>query len=374
MRIIHLPYYQDNPYQDLLSEAQRERGHTVSPGGGGGRFLKTALFKWRADVLHFHWLHPYLLGKSWYSTVYRSCFFLFELFVLRLAGTKLIWTMHNAVSHDAPHVRTELFFQKLAARSFDAILVHSRHAMQLLIDSTGVNPERVLVYPHPHYPLHSENPLSQKQARTNLGIPEQDLVFLFLGRIQPYKGVERLITCFRRLEGTHLRLMIRGGCPDEKLKQLIQSLALQDSRIDLEFGHVGETQIEQYMAASDAVVFPFERILTSGSVVLACGYSRPVIAPDLGGLSELFSEPYPFLYQDGPTETGVDALEDTLRSVAASRAELSGWGKTCFEAVHESTWSGYAEVLDAMYSQSSRITVNPETVVSNLSVNSKIES
>src|SRR5690348_5469587 len=100
MRVVHLPVYDDNAYQKLLMDAQRQLGIEAIDGGGGGNFFRTALTKWHADILHFHWLHPYLIRPGALATLLRSIRLILELIILKLVGQRIVWTVHNLKNHD----------------------------------------------------------------------------------------------------------------------------------------------------------------------------------------------------------------------------------------------------------------------------------
>src|SRR6266478_3025797 len=128
MRVVHLPVYEDNPYQRLLMNAQNELGVETINGGGGGNFFRSALFRWKADILHFHWLHPYMIRPSALGTLLRSARLLIELSILKLFGLRIVWTVHNLSNHSGQHLVLERWFTKRFARMPAAIIAHSRLA------------------------------------------------------------------------------------------------------------------------------------------------------------------------------------------------------------------------------------------------------
>ena len=88
MKVVHLPYYEDNAYQKLLMASLGKRGVETVPGGGGGNFFRTALWRWKADVLHFHWIHPYVLRPTVGGTLSRATRFLAEIISLKGSGQR----------------------------------------------------------------------------------------------------------------------------------------------------------------------------------------------------------------------------------------------------------------------------------------------
>jgi hypothetical protein len=50
----------ENPYQNLLDQQLRKIDVHVSRAGYGVLFLPTVFAKWKPDIVHLHWLHPYV--------------------------------------------------------------------------------------------------------------------------------------------------------------------------------------------------------------------------------------------------------------------------------------------------------------------------
>ena len=184
-KVVHLPCYDDNPYQDLLMDAQRKLGWEVIDGGGGGDFIGVALRKWRADVVHFHWLHPYLLRDSWVGSLARSLKFLVEVTLLKIFGAKIVWTTHNLSNHEGQFVGLEHFFSKLFAKLVDTPVVHSQEAARLAAQKFRISPKKIRITLHPGYCEYYPNTVLPSDARKRFGYSEEERVFLFLGRIQP---------------------------------------------------------------------------------------------------------------------------------------------------------------------------------------------
>ncbi|MCX7396126.1 MAG: glycosyltransferase family 4 protein [Planctomycetales bacterium] len=344
LTVVHLPFYSENPYQPLLMQAQRELGLNVREGGGGGNFLRSALFRWKADVIHFHWLHPYMIRPTAIGTFVRSLRFLVELLLLRLAGKRLIWTMHNEGNHDRRHPHLEKFFRSLIIPVFHQVVVHSEFARQRFAYHFGQS-RNVSVYPHPWYENAYPDTISRQEARAALGLAEEETVFLFLGRILAYKGVLQLIDAFRSMPQRSLRLVIAGGIGDKAELARVQEAAQGDARILMHPSYVPAEKMQVYFKSADAVVFPFRDILTSGSVVLAMGFARAVIVPSCGGILEVLPKDYRLIFS--PNQT--DDLRRLLGVAAEDREELTELGVACRNSVMPYTWAGYARLLMTLY-------------------------
>lgn len=289
MRIVHLPFYDDNPYQSLLMGAQREMGHEVWEGGGGGYFLGVALREWKADLIHFHWLHPYLLRESAVASITRSSRFLVEVALLKARGAKIVWTIHNLVNHDGEHAEIERWFSAQFAKQCERCFVHSQAAAEAATERFDIPLEKLMVIPHGNYIGVYPNTISREEARHRLNVPEASRVFLFLGRIEPYKGVFELIDAFKELP-EDCRLVIAGKVANPDLLPELEARVAGNSTIQLHAKRIPDDEMQVFFNAANVVVFPFRNILTSGSLILAMSFGKAVVAPQLSSLEEILPQ------------------------------------------------------------------------------------
>ena len=315
-------------------DAQKQLGWETESGGGGGNFLRTAMFRWKADLLHFHWLHPYIVRDSRPGTCFRGLRFFFELLLLRISGQRLIWTMHNIHGHDAKFPQLELFFRRIAVSLFHKVLCHSEAAKAAAIDLFGKRAERFVVVPHPNFIDFYPGDIESRKARSKLGVGDNDFVFVFFGRVAKYKGIEDLISAFRKIEGKQYQLVIAGSPSSESYANELTELA-NDERIVLKLDRIGDDEIQFFMKAADVVALPFRKILTSGSVILAMGFGKPVIAPQDGGMTEILAES-PLLFSSG-------GLDRAMVWATENRESLARDGMRNFEQVANWTWGQLAK-------------------------------
>ncbi|MCR9200682.1 MAG: glycosyltransferase family 4 protein [Planctomycetaceae bacterium] len=281
--VVHLPFYDDNPYQTMIMRSQTEQGWTTIQGGGGGNFLRTAIRRWKADIYHFHWLHPYLVRQSRYGTILRAFRFLVEVRILRLTGARIVHTIHNMTNHSKCNTALEQRFARQFMQQCDVLFVHGSAAKQLVLDTFGDHLEHKLhVIPHPNYSCQYPNwsPKRTDAAGSN------HLRFGFLGRLARYKCVEQLIEQFKQAGGTKDSLVIRGRCDDPTYYRELAQLASDDNRVTLNEGYVDDEEIPAFFDGIDVCICPSEGILTSGSVLLALTFHTPVIAPHEGCIPE----------------------------------------------------------------------------------------
>lgn len=131
-------------------------------------------------------------------------------------------------------------------------------------------------------------PLDKQAARASLGLADRDEIVLFVGRIDPLKGIERLLAAIGRLDRPRLKLVIVGGDGEsEDLLNLSRSHGLGQQLIPV--GRVDQPELAAYYSASDLLAVPsyHESFGLVALEALACG--APVMAADVGGLRDFIS-------------------------------------------------------------------------------------
>jgi D-inositol-3-phosphate glycosyltransferase len=136
-------------------------------------------------------------------------------------------------------------------------------------------------------------PRPRLKARAALGVPPDQNVLLFVGRIQRLKGLEILLRAFAQLSDLDARVVIVGGQPSTaletreitRLKHLAQRIGV-GARVDFG-GAVSHERLPLYYAAADVTVMPssYESFGLVAVESLACG--TPVVATRVGGLASI---------------------------------------------------------------------------------------
>lgn len=336
MRVVHLPSGEANPYQENLAEGLRANGVEATAVELSNPIIFAVLrtlWEYDADVAHLHWLDVFYAGDNVFETAIKSVLFLFELLALELLGYSLVWTIHNRTPHDTNWPWYHEAFRHLAFRFCDAVVVHCEVAADEVIETFGLNEaghDKLHVIPHGNYNNYP-NEIEQTDARERLSLPAESMVFVFVGQLRPYKGIEKLLDVFSQIPDENLRLVVAGKPVSTEYERSIRNL-ITDDRIKLVAEFVPDDELQLYLNAADVMVLPYDDILTSGSAMLALSFGRPVVAPDIGCNAELLGRDAAILYQPKEgIEYGLQlAIKDDLArrmDAAHARATELGWDR-----------------------------------------------
>ena len=240
------------------------------------------------------------------------------------------------------------------AGAANAVVVSDRHERDLLERLYGIPAERLHVIPG-GVDLDRFNPVGRADARRELGLNGEH-VLLFVGRLDPLKGVDLLLQGAALLEERrNVRIIVVGGDLEgdpevPRLAAMASQLGLAD-RVRFE-GAVPQERLPWYYSAADLLVAPsyYESFGLTVLEAMACG--TPVVAARTGGLRGLVRDgetgylvpwhcPEPFA-QRMEVLLAHEGLREQMGQAGLLRAQDLTWG-----AMAESVASLYGELHDA---------------------------
>ena len=290
-----LPYWpadRVNPFQDLLY--RRAWAHGIAPLAIDSLDDAEALAE-LSDLgvgvaLHLHWLASVLTGAPDEETAgTAAAAFVARLDRLRATGVELAWTVHNVLPHEARFPAVEARLRQAVADRARVVHVLTEHTAAAAAGTFSIAPDRTVHAPHPSYAGVYPDRLTRDQARHELGIAHDATVFLLIGAIRPYKGLDTLLAAWRLVSGAdrRRRLVVAGPAKRDAATQAFLDAALIHPSIDLHAGRVPADHMGTYLRAADVVVLPYRETLNSGVLLLALTFGLPVVAVDAPGLRAL---------------------------------------------------------------------------------------
>jgi hypothetical protein len=345
MEVVFAPDWREGvPYQRLLADALANHDVHVSFLGNYRRVLplRRLMQDRRCSVLHLHWPEAYYPAKGDAWDWFRRA-----RFPIDLAGAvrrcALAVTAHNLHAHNRPdesfaHRNTDAAFQRARV-----VFAHSEIAKKRLVETFGLLEARIRVIPHGDLSVTLGPPIPASDARHDLGVMDGKLALVF-GAIEPYKGVEAIIEWWK-CHSPGATLAIVGKPVSEKYQKQIAALTADAPHIITRFGWLDDAQLKLWLCATDATVFNYRRIFTSGAANLARSWGLPILLPARLDTVAL-DEPSPFVHRFTSLDTDfADRLRDAFR-VAPDFAAAAPWRAACaWDTVARLTADGYRMAL-----------------------------
>ncbi|HVZ10880.1 MAG TPA: glycosyltransferase family 4 protein [Candidatus Paceibacterota bacterium] len=317
MKILAFPRDTGNPYQELLYRHMRERGDNIvyipsfSSSATLNLFSLPVFFVLKRTqgykILHIHWVYPFSLkAKIWQNRIAKKIlyqYYLFCLFLIKFLGYKLVWTAHNIMPHESVFLNDFQARVNLIKKS-DLVIFPSVLTQNEIIKI--MKPHKSIVVPIGSYigvyPMGAE----RLESRQRLRIPLGDFVYLYIGSIRPYKGLEDLLGAYRKIKSSHNHLIVGGLCLDRHLRSVLDK-ASESNEIIWHDGIIPDDELQFYFAAANITVLPFKKVTTSSSILLSFSFGRSAIVPNLGDLSLL---PDNLVYKYNPVSPNglIDAM------------------------------------------------------------------
>ena len=170
-----------------------------------------------------------------------------------------------------------------------------------LIELYDADPDKITIIP-PGVDLCHFRPQSRSEMRRQLGLPRDRKIALFVGRIEPLKGIDTILQAARLLcdqnpaLAEELTVAIVGGSPwAVQLDVEMARLQAMRSELGLErivrfVGARQQSVLPDFYSAADVVLMPshYESFGMVGLEAMSCG--APVIAAKVGGLAHLVKD------------------------------------------------------------------------------------
>lgn len=235
--------------------------------------LKRLYKNGKADIISAHWVYPDGFGA-------------------RLVAKQLkIPIAIHALGCDINEYTKFKLRRKLikkALQQSDINIVKS-HELKNKIVSLGVDKNKTKVI-HNGVDQKKFKRVETQRARQQLKLEQNETYCLFVGNFQIEKGLDYLIHAFSKLNDSSIKLLVIGSGPlQEHIEQQVKLFNLQD-RISL-IGRVPHELIPTYLAAANLLCLPSLREGCPNVVLEALSCGTPVVASDVGAVSDIISKP-----------------------------------------------------------------------------------
>jgi glycosyltransferase involved in cell wall biosynthesis len=271
--------------------------------------VATAARARHVDVVHFQWLAAQPA----------------DVHLLRAFRRPRVLTAHDVLPREPRP--GQIAAQRRLYDRVDAIVVHSAHGRERLVEGLGIEPAKVHVIPHGVLRPAGDEGLPAELAHV------AGPVVLFFGLLRPYKGLDVLLEAWRGIAGAELWVV---GMPRMDTAAL-RAGAPANVRFVERF--VPDGQVAALFRRADVAVLPYREIDQSGVLFTALGAGTPMVLTAVGGFPEIAAEGAAELVPPGEAGALRAALTRLLADEPA-RARLSAAARRAAEGRY--SWDAIA--------------------------------
>ncbi|WP_192347096.1 glycosyltransferase [Algoriphagus sp. Y33] len=295
----------ENQYIAILVNGLEKHGFDVSKLDD---FLSSGDHYRSLQLVHLNWFEN--LDDSSRQSMWKSYFRkLVVLAAVKFGKKKLVWTMHNRLSHEKKSGKLSRSLTRKLVSQANAIVIHSAVSEEILRSQYPTLQAKIVHIPHPDF-MDVYGPMIPED-RGNRSSP---LKLLFLGAIKPYKNIELLIEVAKRF-GEEVQLTVAGNPNSSSYREELKKLAQGTGNISLDLKFIPDEDLPNYIHQSDLLILPYslESSLNSGTVILGFSYGRTVICPRIGTIDDLDAGQDVFDYSYDTETEHLEALEKQIK-------------------------------------------------------------
>lgn len=211
------------------------------------------------------------IRKEKFDVIYFESLHVWNLPIMMFSGSACTYqVIHEVIPHEGDkQVKMVDLMNKAVVKLSDNIVLRNKKYIDELVERYGIEKERV------HY-------LELWRRFPKFTEPRYTKRVLFFGRINPYKGVDNLLEIAKLCPEIHFDVI---GRVDPQMQGIVDELKKLPN-VFLNNNYVSDDEMKEAFINADWVILPYNSASQSGVIIDAYKYSRPVIAFDVGAISE----------------------------------------------------------------------------------------
>ncbi|MBN2215326.1 MAG: glycosyltransferase [Bacteroidales bacterium] len=312
-----------SPYMSFLRKELEKRYNLVNindvTSSGIANLIK---YINNTDILFLNWIENLPDKKLGF---FQTLLFLILLFIFKLRKKKIIWVMHNKISHVRKGIRFKMKILKILLNTADLVITHSSEGITYAKNTFSVDAHNIKFIHHP---------LMKSIKTTNYNI-EYDIIIW--GKIWPYKGIHEFL---EYLSVTDLikkiRILLAGTIyPKEYHKTLRR---YESDKVHFIDRFIPDDKLDVLIGKSKAILFTYktDSLLSSAALMDSLVYTdKIIIGPNAGAFADLANENLVYTYNN------FDELVELLRNIDKLKINADSLRRFC----EENNWEQFGNKI-----------------------------
>jgi glycosyltransferase involved in cell wall biosynthesis len=273
---------------------------------------------YKTDILYFNWIEDLADKRFGYLQV-PLLFFI--LLAARLCQKKIVWFVHNNISHYPKNRQLKKAISQMMTVFADKIFTHSKQ-LDIYNRIPGIR-----CFDHPV----ESNEFIEEQ-------PDPEFDVLVWGNQSPYKGTKDLLQ-YNRQHTTlqHVKFLVAGSFSSADFYHEVESL--KEPNVQVINRVVEDKELLQLFRQSKFVLFCYKKdsVLSSAALCKTLSYGKTIIGPNVGAFKELGEKGLVYTYET------FDDLAGMLPELLKQNAQIEK--RKINDYVKSTAWINFKEFL-----------------------------
>jgi glycosyltransferase involved in cell wall biosynthesis len=276
------------------------------------------------DIIYLNWIED--ISERRFGYVQNIFLFIF-IPIFKLFNKKIIWIMHNKISHSKKNRFLKIINFYFLVNYADIVITHSKEGIRFAKSFMKI--ERTIHFKHHPLDLLSTNFLTKEK--------KYDL--LIWGTITPYKGIVEFLEGCEKSILPYYRICIAGKINNETLQLKIRSYESKNITILDQF--ISNDTLDMLLVQSKIVLFTYSgySTLSSGALMHSLERECKIIGPNVGAFLDLEEENIIKTYKN------FDELPILIERILK---EDENNKNVINEFFHENTWEKYGKFISKL--------------------------
>lgn len=314
------------------------------------KMIKFPLKFFKVSIFHFNWIENIKMKNK--IMQYVEFFLKLKLIkLIKLSNKKVVWTFHNKEAHNGNSYSKKII--EYMIKESDNILIHCKESYKYLnILTEKEKVKKVRYIPHGNYIDSYGSEGIDKRKEFN--IPNDKIVYMFIGQVKEYKNIEILIESYIESEINNSILLICGKATEEYKNKLKNEYGHYNNIIfNLKF--INDEEMVDYINCADIFVTPYDikSSLNSGSIIMYFSYCKTVISTRIGTLKDIdedFYYSYEYNNEKDHKMNLINIFQKTFSEYMKNEDIFKIKGKRAYEYVDKYySWDKLSSDIESIY-------------------------